>query len=131
MILYSLNRREVKDLYTTGDLFKQTGITERSIRYYSNLDLLNTTKNTRGQLVLVQSDLVNLVQIFASKILGYRLKELKDSKLQMNVLKVELNQKIADLEEILIRLDNYENEETLLNTLYLLHKFIIKYLPQR
>ncbi|MBM0067939.1 MerR family transcriptional regulator [Alkalicoccobacillus gibsonii] len=121
----------MKVLYTTGDLYKQTGITERSIRYYSNLDLLNTIKNNRGQLVLVQSDLVNLVQILVSKILGYRLKELKGSTFQMNDLGIELHQKIADLENILIHLDNQENDETLLNTLYLLHRFNIKYLPQR
>ncbi|WP_369010452.1 MerR family DNA-binding transcriptional regulator [Priestia flexa] len=36
-------------LLTTGEVYKITGLTERSIRYYSNLNLLKANKNDNGQ----------------------------------------------------------------------------------
>ncbi|WP_350494786.1 MerR family transcriptional regulator [Bacillus tropicus] len=65
-------------LFTTGEVYKVTGLTERSIRYYSNLDLLNAKRNDNGQLVLFKSDLEKIVQILAAKITGYKLKALID-----------------------------------------------------
>ncbi|WP_107896552.1 MerR family transcriptional regulator [Lysinibacillus mangiferihumi] len=53
-------------LFKTGEVYKRTGLTERSIRYYSNLDLLNAKKNDNGQLVLCKSDLEKIVQILAA-----------------------------------------------------------------
>ncbi|MGH0666710.1 MerR family transcriptional regulator, partial [Bacillus paranthracis] len=48
-------------MFTTGEVYKVTGLTERSIRYYSNLDLLNAKRNDNGQLVLFKSDLEKIV----------------------------------------------------------------------
>ncbi|MBE1556904.1 DNA-binding transcriptional MerR regulator [Filibacter limicola] len=39
-------------LFTTMEVYKNTELTERSVRYYSSLDLLRAKKNDRGQLVL-------------------------------------------------------------------------------
>lgn len=65
------------------------------------MDLLKTKKNDKGQLVLSKSDLERIVQIIlASKITGYKLKELIDQQLSLSFIKDNLTQIIADLENI-------------------------------
>lgn len=69
---------EVNTLFTTEELYKRTWITERSIRYYSNLGLLKAEKNDNGQLVLLKSDIEKIVLILSPKITGHILKDLID-----------------------------------------------------
>ncbi|WP_155273223.1 hypothetical protein [Lysinibacillus sphaericus] len=47
-----------------GELYKRTGITKRSIQYYSYLSLLKAEKNDNGQLVLLKSNIETLYSFF-------------------------------------------------------------------
>src|SRR5690606_26789981 len=118
-------------LFTTGDVCKRTGLTERSIRYYSNLDLLKVRKNANGQLVLSKLDLEKIVQILAAKITGYKLKDLKDRQPSLGLIKNDLIQIIADLENILFHLDRTNSEENLMENIKLLQNYNVKYLLKR
>lgn len=62
--------------FTMEEVYKITGLTERFIRYYYNLDLLNTKKNDKNQLVLLKANLEKNVQVLAAKMTGYKLKDL-------------------------------------------------------
>ncbi|MPQ25102.1 MerR family transcriptional regulator [Bacillus paralicheniformis] len=118
-------------MLTTGDVYRTTGLTERSIRYYSNLKLLEAKKNDNGQLILFESDLESIVQILAAKIIGYRLKDLKDGQHSLNVIKNDIAQMITDLENILFHLDLTDSEENLTINIKLLQKYNNKYLRKR
>ncbi|MDQ7236381.1 MerR family transcriptional regulator [Bacillus pacificus] len=118
-------------MFTTGEVYKRTGFTERSIRYYSNLDVLKAKKNDNGQLVLSKSDLEKIVQILASKITGYKLKDLIDQQPSLSFIKDDLIQVIADLENILFHLDQIDSEENLMENIKLLQNYNVKYLRKR
>ncbi|WP_366919717.1 MerR family transcriptional regulator [Brevibacillus laterosporus] len=107
-------------MFTTGEVYKITGLTERSIRYYSNLDLLNTKKNDSGQLVLFKSDLNKIVQILAAKITGYKLK--------LTFIKNDMTQMIAEMQNLLFRLDLTDSEENLMKNIKLLQTYNTRYL---
>ncbi|PLR91945.1 hypothetical protein [Bacillus sp. T33-2] len=78
------------------------------------MDLLKAKKNDNGQLVLSKSDLENIVQILASKIAGYKLKDLIDQQPSLSFIKDDLTQIIADLENVLFHLDQTDSEENLM-----------------
>lgn len=118
-------------MFTTGGIYKRTGFTERSIRYYSNLDLLKAKKNDNGQLILSKSDLENIVQILASKIADYKLKDLIDQQPSLSFIKDDLTQVITDLENILFHLDQTDSKENLMENIKLLQKYNVKYLRKR
>lgn len=108
-----------------------TGLTERSIRYYSNLDLLKAKKNDKGQLVLINSDLEKIVQILAAKMTGYKLKDLIDRQPSLNFIKDDLTQMTSDLENISLHLDLTNSEENLMENIKLLQNYNVKYLRKR
>ncbi|MBU5219887.1 MerR family transcriptional regulator [Bacillus albus] len=118
-------------LFTTGEVYKVTGLTERSIRYYSNLDLLNAKRNDNGQLVLFKSDLEKIVQILAAKITGYKLKALIDRQPSLTFIKNDMTQMIADLENILLHLELTDSEEDLMKHIKLLQNYNTRYLRKR
>lgn len=122
---------EVNTLFTTGEVYKRTGFTERSIRYYSNLGLLKAKKNDNGQLVLSKLDLEKIVQILASKLTGYKLKDLIDQQPSLSFIKNDLTQIIADLENILFHLEQTDSEENLMENIKLLQNYNVKYLRKR
>ncbi|WP_062197142.1 MerR family transcriptional regulator [Massilibacterium senegalense] len=117
-------------LFTTGEVYKMTGLTERSIRYYSNLDLLKAKKNNKGQLVLLKSDLEKITEILAAKITGYKLKDL-ERKPSLVMIKNDMNQMIASLENILFHLDLGATEENLIKNIKLLQNYNTRYLRKR
>jgi len=110
---------------------KLTGLTERSIRYYSNLDLLKAKKNDKGQLVLLKSDLEKIVQILAAKMTGYKLKDLIERQPSLVVIKNDMNQMISDLENVLFHLDLVASEENLIKNIKLLQNYNTRYLRKR
>lgn len=118
-------------LFTTGEVYKLTGLTERSIRYYSNLDLLKAKKNDNGQLVLLKSDLDKIVQILAAKIIGYKLKDLIDRQPSLGFIKNDMTQMIVDLENILFHLDLTDSEENFMKNIKLLQNYNTRYLRKR
>lgn len=96
------------------------------------MDLLKTKKNDKGQLVLSKSDLERIVQIIlASKITGYKLKELIDQQLSLSFIKDNLTQIIADLENILFHLDQTDSEESLMENIKLLQNYNVNYFRKR
>ncbi|WP_268894768.1 MerR family transcriptional regulator [Heyndrickxia coagulans] len=118
-------------MFTTGEVYKLTGLTERSIRYYSNLDLLKAKKNDNGQLVLLKSDLDKIVQILAAKIIGYKLKDLIDRQPSLGFIKNDMTQMIVDLENILFHLDLTDSEENFMKNIKLLQNYNTRYLRKR
>ncbi len=108
-----------------------TGLTERSIRYYSNLNLLKAKKNGNGQLVLFESDLEKIVQILAAKITGYKLKDLINQQPSLSVIKNDLTQMIADLENILFYLDLTDSKENLMKNINWLQNYNTRYLRKK
>ncbi|MEB5454311.1 MerR family transcriptional regulator [Virgibacillus pantothenticus] len=118
-------------LFTTGEVSKMTGLTKRSIRYYSNLDLLKAKKNDKGQLVLLKSDLEKIVQILAAKMTGYKLKDLIERQPSLVVIKNDISQMIADLENVLFHLELVASEENLIKNIKLLQNYNTRYLRKR
>ncbi|MEW5552491.1 MerR family transcriptional regulator [Peribacillus frigoritolerans] len=116
-------------LLTTGEVYKMTGLTERSIRYYSNL--LKAKKNDNGQLALFKSDLEKIAQILAVKITGYKLKDLIDQQPSLTFIKSNMTQMIADLEDILFYFDLTGSEENHLKNIKLLQNYNTRYLRKR
>ncbi len=108
-----------------------TGLTERSIRYYANLDLLKATKNDKGQLVLSKSDLENIVQILAAKMTGYKLKDLIEQQPSLTLIKNDMTRMITDLENVLFYLDLEFSEENLIKNIKLLQNYNIRYLRKK
>lgn len=95
------------------------------------MGLLRAKKNDNGQLLLSKSDLENILQILASKIVGYKLKDLKDHQPSLNFIEIELTKIIADLESILFHLDQTDSEEVLMENIRLLQNYNAKYLRKR
>lgn len=82
-------------------------------------------------MVLSKSDLERIVQILASKITGYKLKELIDQQPSLSFIKDNLTQIIADLENILFHLDQTDSEENLMENIKLLQNYNVKYFRKR
>lgn len=83
-------------------------------------------------MVLSKSDLERIVQIIlASKITGYKLKELIDQQLSLSFIKDNLTQIIADLENILFHLDQTDSEESLMENIKLLQNYNVNYFRKR
>ncbi|WP_226372996.1 MULTISPECIES: MerR family transcriptional regulator [Priestia] len=118
-------------MLTTGEVYKITGLTERSIRYYSNLNLLKANKNDNGQLVLFKADFEKIVQILAAKITGYKLKDLIDRQPSLSCIKNDMTQMITDLENILFHLDLTDSEENLMKNIKLLQNYNTRYLRKK
>lgn len=118
-------------MLTTGRVYNITGLTERSIRYYSNLDLLKANKNDNGQLVLCNSDFEKIVQILSAKITGYKLKDLIDRQPSLSCIKNDMTQMITDLENILFHLEYTDSEENLMKNIKLLQDYNTSYLRKR
>lgn len=82
-------------------------------------------------MVLSKSDLERIVQILASKITGYKLKELIDQQPSLSFIKDNLTQIIADLENILFHLNQTDSEENLMENIKLLQNYNVKYFRKR
>lgn len=95
------------------------------------MDVLKAKKNDNGQLVLSKSELEKIVQILASKITGYKLKDLIDQQPSLSFIKDDLIQIIADLENILFHSDQTDSEENLMENIKLLQNYNVKYLRKR
>lgn len=118
-------------LFTTGEINKMTGLTERTIRYYFRLGLLKSKMSEKGQLVLQKSDLERIEQILAAKIAGYKLKDLIDRHPPKESIKHGLTQMITELEYILFHLDQSASDESLMECVKLLHHFNTRYLRKK
>lgn len=95
------------------------------------MDLLKARKNANGQLVLSKFELEKIVQMLAAKITGYKLKDLIDRQSSLGLVKNDLTQIIADLENILFHLDLTDSEENLMENIKLLQDYKVKYLLKR
>ncbi|MEH7459337.1 MerR family transcriptional regulator [Bacillus sp. JJ1127] len=124
-------------LITTGDVKKATGLPERAIRYYCNLNLITPKKNEIGQIHLSNEDLLDLTKVFNLKILGKSLKSIASFPLhELNIrdIKLQLDEMNTHIEYLLIslnQLENIVNEDILLNTLKLSYEFNEKYINKR
>lgn len=92
---------------------------------------MKANKNDKGQLVLLKSDLEKIVQILAAKITGYKLKELIERQPSLVMIKNDMNQMIADLENELFHLDLVASEENLIKNIKLLQNYNTRYLRKR
>lgn len=95
------------------------------------MDLLKARKNANGQLVLSKFELEKIVQMLAAKITGYKLKDLIDRQSSLGLVKNDLTQIIADLENILFHLDLTDSEENLMENIKLLQNYNVNYLLKR
>ncbi|WP_235886207.1 MerR family transcriptional regulator [Paenibacillus cymbidii] len=68
-------------IYTTGQLERETGITERTIAYYNSLGLLSLEK-MHGKMIVTDEDLRLLVKIFLMKITHTKLKDIRRADLE-------------------------------------------------
>ncbi len=95
------------------------------------MDLLKARKNANGQLFLSKFDLEKIVQMLAAKITDYKPKDLIDRQPSLGLVKNDLTQIIADLENILFHLDLTDSEENLMENIKLLQDYKVKYLLKR
>ncbi|MDD4730191.1 MAG: MerR family transcriptional regulator [Dysgonamonadaceae bacterium] len=66
-------------LYTTGEIAKASGLTNRTIQHYDNIGLLPSTGRTEGgRRYYTHNDLINLEQIVFYKTLGFSLEQIKE-----------------------------------------------------
>ncbi|HFJ9243836.1 TPA: MerR family transcriptional regulator [Bacillus cereus] len=125
------------NLITTGDVKKVTGLTERTIRYYSELNLITPKRNNIGQIHLSRKDLLDLIKILNLKIVGKNLKfigSLNLNELSIKDTSLQLDEMYNDLECVLISLNHLENsndEDSILNALKLAHVVNDKYMMKR
>ncbi|WP_321141617.1 MerR family transcriptional regulator [Bacillus gaemokensis] len=124
-------------LVTTGYVEKTTGLTERAIRYYCDLNLITPKKNEIGQINLSNEDLLDLIKVLTLKILGKRLKSIASFQLHelgIREIRIQLDEMYTYIEYLLLSLNQLEcvkNEAVVLNTLKLFYEFNEKYINKR
>ncbi|WP_082246138.1 MerR family transcriptional regulator [Bacillus gaemokensis] len=124
-------------MVTTGYVEKTTGLTERAIRYYCDLNLITPKKNEIGQINLSNEDLLDLIKVLTLKILGKRLKSIASFQLHelgIREIRIQLDEMYTYIEYLLLSLNQLEcvkNEAVVLNTLKLFYEFNEKYINKR
>lgn len=112
-------------------------MSERTIRYYCDLNLITPKKNKIGQIDLSNEDLLDLIKILILKILGKRLKSIASFQLHdlgIREIRLQLNGMYTHIEYLLLslnQLEDVENEDTVLNMLKLCHEFNENYINKR
>ncbi|WP_169507546.1 MerR family transcriptional regulator [Paenibacillus harenae] len=101
-------------IYTTGQLERATGITERTISYYNSLGLLSLEKK-HGKKMVTNDDLILLVKIFIMKITGKKLKNIRTIVLEQKhpicELVRDLEKKNDQIIDLLIRLKQFDKKQ--------------------
>jgi DNA-binding transcriptional MerR regulator len=130
----TLINKKYQDNYSISDLSKEFDITTRSIRFYEDQGLLAPTRKGQTR-IYSQRDKVRLKLILRGKRLGFSLAETgrlfelydadKTSAKQLTIMmelisekKIDLKQKLDDINAIVIELDGLEeNCQKILSTL--------------
>ena len=107
-------------LFTIGDLAKLVGVSVRTLQYYDQANLLNSTYTERHKRVYTRDDILKLQQILFLKSLGFPLREINNkilkSKNSADLKKVFTQQReillhqIENLNKIVVTLDQVISE---------------------
>jgi DNA-binding transcriptional MerR regulator len=132
--IMNLTKKEKQANYSISELSKEFDITTRSIRFYEDKGLLTPTRKGQTR-IYNQRDKVRLKLILRGKRLGFSLGETgrlfelydadKSSAKQLTIMmelisekKSDLNQKLEDINAVLIELNDIENNcQKILTTL--------------
>lgn len=101
-------------LYQTGDLAKICNVSVRTIQYYDNKGLLNASSNN-GRRYFDKNSKEKLEMILILKSFGFKLKDIKlliDEKVELNVIRALINEKLVQVEEEIHELKTLERDET-------------------
>ncbi|RIL20952.1 MerR family transcriptional regulator [Staphylococcus gallinarum] len=99
-------------LYQTGDLAKICNVSVRTIQYYDNKGLLNASSNN-GRRYFDKNSKEKLEMILILKSFGFKLKDIKllfDEKVELNVIRALINEKLVQVEEEIHELKTLERE---------------------
>ncbi len=130
----TLKRKAIQASYSISELSKEFDITTRSIRFYEDQGLLAPTRKGQTR-IYSQRDKVRLKLILRGKRLGFSLGETgrlfelydadKSSAKQLTIMmeliadkKIDLKQKLDDINALLVELNDIENNcQKILTTL--------------
>jgi len=105
-------------MYSIGEFAKLTSVTERTLRYYDQKELLKpSVRNEHGHRFYTEKDLISLQKILALKYVDYSLEDIgeflnksgEDLKLSLDMQSDLLQKKKAQLEQILRTIDHVKN----------------------